>query len=367
MSFVKRSIVAVMAMVMVFSAVSVVGAQGPGGDDGPDGERVRAAVRLNQIVVEVAASALDMEPRELWQDVEPGMTLTEVITANGGDVEQVKADATIAATEAIETALSLDRITQEEADRMVENLDEAIDAVLVRERPEPGNRPVGNILADGALLRQISETLDVPARDVVEARQNGQSFAEFVSENGSDPDQIIADTVAAVTEQIEQAVENERISQETADELLANLETRLTEEINSTEPIADLNSRPNRPQNDNGNRPRINFGFEEVIAENLNMTPREFLQALRSGKTPGEIISENGGDPDAIIAILVGLATERINEGVENGVISQEQADNLIENLETTVTDFLNRSFEGQPGRNGRGFGGNGNNDGVLE
>jgi hypothetical protein len=322
-------------------------------------------VRLNQIVVEVASSALDMEARALWQDVEPGTTLSEVITENGGDVEQIKAAASAAASEAIETALSLDRITQDEADRMLENLDAAIDAVLNRERPEQGNRNVTRLVEDRALLRQITETLDVAARDVIEARQDGQSFADFVSENGGDPNQIVAEAVIAGTEQIEQAVANERISREAADELLASLETRLTEEMNNTEPIADLGNRPNRPQNDNGNRPnrpQINFGFEEAIAENLGMTAREFAQELRSGKTPSDVISENGGDPNAIIAILIANATERINEGVENGVISQEQADNIIENLETTVTNFMNRTFEGRGGR-----GSDGNNGSVLE
>lgn len=365
MTFVKRSIVAVMALVMIFSAVSVVGAQGPGGDNRPDGDRIRAAVRLNQIVAETAAASLDMEPRELRQQVEPGMTLAEVITANGGDVEQVKADATVAATEAIETALAEDRLTQEDADQMLENLDTAIDAVLDRTRPEPGNRPVVNLALDGALLRQITENLDVPAQVVIEARQRGQSFAAFVSENGGNPDQIIADAVTAITERVEQAVIDERISQEVADELLADLEIRLMDEMNSTEPLPTIGEGRGNDRGQRPDRPQINFGFEEAIAEQLGMTVREFLQELRNGKTPSEIISENGGDPDAIIAILIANATERINDGVENGRISQAQADDLIENLETIVTNFLSRTFEG--GRGGRGFDSDGSDDGVLE
>lgn len=368
MSLVKRSMVAVMALMMIFSAVSVVGAQGPDSGNRPDGDRVRAVVRLNQIVLETAAEALGVEPLELWQNVEPGTTLAEVISVNGGDVDQIMADATVAATEAINTALAEERITQAEADRMLENLDNSIERVINFPRPTPGDRLVTEVLLDGALLRQITASMDVPAQEVIDARQSGQSLASYVSENGGNVDQIVADTVVAVTERIEQAVENDRISQEVADELLANLESRLIEALNSTDPLPNIGNRPDgRGNNDGNNRPNLNFGFEDAIAESLGITPREFVQELRSGKTPNEIISENGGDPNAIIGILIANATERIETGVENGLISQDQADNLIENLETIVENFMNSTREDRPERGGRGFNSDGADEGILE
>src|SRR5688572_12337261 len=90
----------------------------------------------------------------------------------------------------------------------------------------------------------------------------------------------------------------------------------------------------------------------QVAAEALNMTTDELITALRSGKTLEELATEAGVDlqevQDAIQAARATDMRERIQQALDDGTITQEHADWLLEGLE--------KGFIG--GAGGFGFGG---------
>ncbi len=90
----------------------------------------------------------------------------------------------------------------------------------------------------------------------------------------------------------------------------------------------------------------------EAAAEALDMTTEELTTALQSGRTLEQIAEDAGVDfEDVQAAIRAAHATqmsERIQQAVENGTITQENADWLLEGLD--------QGFIGLPG--GFGFGG---------
>jgi hypothetical protein len=96
------------------------------------------------------------------------------------------------------------------------------------------------------------------------------------------------------------------------------------------------------------------LGLEElqIAAEALNMTTDELITALRSGSTLEELAAEAGVDlqevQDAIQAARATAMRERIQQAVDDGTITQEHADWLLEGLD--------KGFLGGPG--GFGLGG---------
>jgi len=90
----------------------------------------------------------------------------------------------------------------------------------------------------------------------------------------------------------------------------------------------------------------------DTAAEALGLTPEEFFAALHSGKSLEEIAEEQGVEMeavrDALKAAQAEARREAIEQAVEDGKMSQEQADWLLEGLEQ---GFL-------PLRRGLGFGG---------
>jgi len=76
----------------------------------------------------------------------------------------------------------------------------------------------------------------------------------------------------------------------------------------------------------------------QAAAKALNMTTDELINALRSGKTLEELATEAGVDlqdvQDAIQAQHATTMRERIQQALDDGTITQEHADWLLEGLE---------------------------------
>ena len=92
----------------------------------------------------------------------------------------------------------------------------------------------------------------------------------------------------------------------------------------------------------------------EAAAKALGMTTDELTTALQSGKTLEQIAQEKGVDFQTVQdAIQAAHATElraRIQQALDDGTITQENADWLFEGLD--------KGFIGGPGGFGFGFGG---------
>jgi uncharacterized membrane protein len=76
----------------------------------------------------------------------------------------------------------------------------------------------------------------------------------------------------------------------------------------------------------------------DTAAEALGLTPEEFFAELHDGKTLAEIAEEQGVELedvyDAMNADRVGAMREVIAQAVEDGSITQDQADWLLEGIE---------------------------------
>jgi hypothetical protein len=104
-----------------------------------------------------------------------------------------------------------------------QNQADAVVAALLDARPEPGEH--------------LAEITGIPASAWVEGYRNGDSAADVAEANGSSAEELIDTLVTEATDHINQAVEDGRIDQATADERLADLTERITERVNSDEPI----------------------------------------------------------------------------------------------------------------------------------
>jgi len=100
----------------------------------------------------------------------------------------------------------------------------------------------------------------------------------------------------------------------------------------------------------------------DAAAEALGLTPEEFFAGLHAGKTLAEVAEEQGVEVeevhDAMNAIRVEAMREAIEQAVEDGRLTQEQADWLLEGLEQGFFP-MGRSFgfgRGMKGGLGRGM-----------
>ena len=85
-----------------------------------------------------------------------------------------------------------------------------------------------------------------------------------------------------------------------------------------------------------------------LIAEELGLTVQELFAELQDGKTLGELASEKGLDVEAITAKHLAQVEENLNQAVEDGKITQNQADWMLQQAEERVPDMLDQTWEGR-------------------
>ena len=128
-------------------------------------------------------------------------------------------------TEALSGLVSDGSITQEQADEVASTLDEAGIG------HGGGHRGGGLDLSAAATALGMTED---ELRTALEA--DGTTLAEVAEQQGVEVDTLVDALVTAQQERIAQAVEDGDLTQEQADERLADLEERVTDRVNSARP-----------------------------------------------------------------------------------------------------------------------------------
>lgn len=233
----KRTLITLLSVVMLFSAVGTAGAQGPNGDRRPS-DRAGEGQILAAALLQETADQLGITLRELTANVEDGQTINDVIVANGGDVAAVTAAVQAKIVERFDTALANGRIEQERYNDSVAEIDASIDEALARPAPQTIRQRVRTgveLQLDNAVLDVVSETTGLSRQEIFAEMRDGKTVGVIIAENGGNVDAITSEVVAGMSERIDQAVENGTISQERADTLLSDLETRVDEWLSRTE------------------------------------------------------------------------------------------------------------------------------------
>lgn len=218
------------------------------------------------------------------------------------------------------------------------------------------------IAASGALVNALAELTDMSSREVMSAWEEGMTLEELAASYDISTDDLIAEATTNATAQLDARVELGRITQDEADALLATLTESFDEALTTPREL------PTRPDGDQGLGlgGRFDGDLVDSISEALGLTPAEITEQITAGATLGDILEAQGVDAQTIVDLVTAQAQERTAAAVEDGRITQEQADELLANLETHINDVLEnglpiRDLLGNGPFNGRdGFGGRG-------
>ena len=93
-----------------------------------------------------------------------------------------------------------------------------------------------------------------------------------------------------------------------------------------------------------------------AAATALDMTEDELREALQVDDTSlADVAGQQGVEVDALVDALVTAQQERIAQAVEDGDLTQEEADERLADLEARVTERVNSDDVGHHGPGGRG------------
>jgi hypothetical protein len=189
-----------------------------------------------------------------------------------------------------------------------------------------------------SLAEATAEVTGLSEGEVIAALGDGQTVAEIAEAEEVDPQAIVEVVLAEHEDRLQEAVDAGRLTEERMAEVLEEMREQLADQL------------------DEVHEPRLfgpgDFGDEALFTE------------LHDGKTVAEVAEEQGVEMEAIQdateANGVEARKQAIEQAVEDGRLSQEQAEWMIEGLEQGFSGGRSFSPDGEgfrPERGGRGPG----------
>jgi hypothetical protein len=243
--------------------------------------------------------------------------------------------------------------------------------------PGGGTFGFGGVLFDEVPMRGRYPLVDATAEvtglseeEVIAALSEGQTFADIAEGAGVDPQKIVDAAVTEHEERLQAAVDTGRLTNEQMKQMLEDIKEHVTDQLDET----------HEPRFFGGGRfgggllDRFGGGswttMFDAVAEALGLDPTGLFTELHEGKSLAEIAEEQGVElekvREAVEAERVKARKEAIEQAVEDGRLSEEQGEWMLEGLEEGYI-LGGRGFApGQncgpgggfaPGRGGRGRG----------
>jgi polyhydroxyalkanoate synthesis regulator phasin len=165
--------------------------------------------------------------------------------------------------------------------------------------------------------------------------KTGQAVIDDAAQQlGIEPDELSAALKQALENRIDKAVDAGRLTQEQADMLKERLDSA---EVPLLLPGFGL------PFGGKHFGWFGHFAALDAAASYLGLTEEQLHTRLADGKSLADIAKAEGKSVDGLVQALVKSAGDRIDEAVENGKLTENQASDLKADLTDRITELVNR------------------------
>ncbi|WP_205683860.1 coiled-coil domain-containing protein [Brevibacillus migulae] len=284
-------------------------------------------------------SLLNLSAEELQAQLKEGKTLAQIIEAQGASEDEVVDLLVKQQQERLAQKVKAGKLTQEQADKQEENLEEMAKKMLEGTGFGPGGKGFvggGHFANNEDLLKLLKLT----AEELQEQQKAGKSLKEIAEAQGVDVDDVIDLLTKKHEERLAEMVSAGKLTQEQADAQREKLDQM----------IASLVENPFQ------GRGGMGFGFKlndnEDLLKLLNLDADKLKEELQTGKSLATIAEAQGVEEDKLIDLLTKQQEEKLAEAVKAGKLTQEQADKMSENAAEKIKSLIENTHQG------KGFGG---------
>ncbi len=238
------ALVAVM-IVLAFGATTPANAQGNGKGVGKN------AV---QAVMDAVTQVTGLTNTDVLKELADGKSLNDIITEHKADPAAVKAAAKVTLTADINKAVTDGKLTQVQADKLIANLDTALDKALSRTFPNLKGSAKATLLkanAVGILFDETAKETKLSKRDLLQELRDGKTLAQVATAHSVDPKAIVDASVQQATKRLNVLVDKSKVKRDEADKLIAELPTYFTQKMNEVNPLGSKGGKKdgsNNPQ-----------------------------------------------------------------------------------------------------------------------
>jgi 3-hydroxyacyl-CoA dehydrogenase len=172
--------------------------------------------------------------------------------------------------------------------------------------------------------------------DVGKALRSGQTLEEIAQAHGKTVQEVVDAILAAQRARLDQAVADGKLTQEQADAIYNRFAERArawSEKggvMVGKQPVAAA---------------RATGRWVQAASQALNMTPEEFVKALREGQTPAQIAEAHGSSGQELVEAIVSAQRAQFEKAVQAGNMTQKRMDRILTRLNRAITKWVEKGF----------------------
>lgn len=286
-----------------------------------------------------AASTLHVSTSTLKSDLKSGQTMADIAKSQGVPVQTLETALVGDATQAINTAVSQNKLTAAEAATIKGRLQNRVDA-LVTQGPRRFHRPhrfVGGHVLHKTLLKDASSALGISPSTLRSDLASGKTLASIAD---AQPGNSAAKLEQTLTTDATQAV-NGLVSQ---NKLTSAQATQLKSHLKQWVDMVVTHSAPG-PEGSMGKAGPMMKTLMGDVASSLGVSPRTLRSDLQSGQTLASIAKAHNISTTALEKTLQSDAKTALGTAVAQGAISQTQASQIERSLSIWLPTLINSSM----------------------
>lgn len=269
---------------------------------------------------------LKMDAETFRNEMKAGKTLAEVAKERGVSEQQLKDVMIRQMTERIDAGVKAGKLTTEQADKLKADMDQRVSDRINRKAP------VGD-MHHGRRHHRMDNTellalLKLDQEAFRSEMRAGKTLAEVAKERGVAEQQLKDVIIKQMTERIDAGVKAGKLTAEKADKIKANMDQRVSEQINRKGPMKGHFQH------------RRHMDNSELLAL-LKMDAETFRTEIKSGKSLADIAKERGVSEKQLKEVMIKQMTERIDASVKAGRLSEEKAAEMKSRMETHIDDMI--------------------------
>jgi polyhydroxyalkanoate synthesis regulator phasin len=193
------------------------------------------------------------------------------------------------------------------------------------------------------MLDAAADYLGVTQAELREALRDEQSLADVARAKGKSVDGLKAAMIKGVKADLDEAVEDGDITREHADQLVEKLSGEIDRLVEGRVPSP-------RPF---GRGFGFGFGFGgggdlfEAAADYLGLTEAQLRDELSDGDSLEDVAKAKGKSVDGLKTAMRSALKAELDEEVEEGDITREQANELLDDLSDVIDEAIAGDFRG--------------------
>ncbi|MCL6592640.1 MAG: hypothetical protein K6T31_01565 [Alicyclobacillus sp.] len=180
------------------------------------------------------ASILGVDQSTLKTDLQAGQTLAQIAASKGISEQTLIADLQSALQQKLDQAVQNGKLTSAQEQQILQQFSSHAQQLVESKFPA---KPPQKRDGAGGLLKQVAQILNIDEQTLQQDLQNGQSIAQVAASKGVSSDSLVAQLTAQMKTKLDLAVQNGKLSADKEQQLLTNLQQRLTKLIQQTGPF----------------------------------------------------------------------------------------------------------------------------------